>query len=302
MVKTYLRIRSIKFSLAAVLAANFGVAVFPANAQTVSYPDFAGACGGSLTCVGSAGVTASNYLQLTPPTYWQAGAAYSTTPVTLGTNGTFSTTFQFQLSNPGGIDPADGITFILAASPSGLGSSGISLGYGGVSNSVAVEFDTYNNGSVDGNSSNHIAIDINGNVANGTALSDQTLTNVYGIQTCGFDAGAGCLSNGNVWTANISYNGSALNVSVTDPAKGTTFQAISNYALNIPSYLGTNAAYVGFTAGTGAGYEQQNILNWSFASNLTLAAPGPIPGTGLLSFAVLALAGAATRLRGNRSV
>ena len=32
------------------------------------------------------------------------------------------------------------------------------------------------------------------------------------------------------------------------------------------------------------------------------AAPGPIPGTGLLSFAVLALAGAATRLRGYLSI
>jgi hypothetical protein len=64
----------------------------------------------------------------------------------------------------------------LAASASGLGSTGGDLGYGGVNHSVGIELDTFDNGNPDGNSSNHAAIDENGNIINGNALSDQDLT------------------------------------------------------------------------------------------------------------------------------
>jgi hypothetical protein len=55
------------------------------------------------------------------------------------------------------------------------------------------------------------------------------------------------MSNGDLWTANISYNGSNLNVSLLDPAKGLAFNAITNYPINVVSFLGTNSAFVGFT-------------------------------------------------------
>jgi Bacterial lectin len=85
--------------------------------------------------------------------------------------------FQFRFTDPGGIDPADGITFVLAATSTGLGAGGGQIGYGGVPNSVAIEFDTFNTGGGDGNSSNHVGIDTNG------VLTDTSLTNVYGKQT-----------------------------------------------------------------------------------------------------------------------
>ena len=43
--------------------------------------------------------------ELTPASGYQSGAAYSTTPVTLGNNATFSTQFQFRFTNQGGIGP-----------------------------------------------------------------------------------------------------------------------------------------------------------------------------------------------------
>lgn len=226
-------------------------------------------------------------LRVTPAAGGQSGAAYSTSAFTLGANDTFSTQFQFRFTSAGGIDPADGITLVLAASPTGLGVGGGAIGYGGVANSVAVEFDTYNNGSPDGNSSNHVAIDEDGHINDGTSMSDQALTNVYGISTCNFGTSTpntanGCMSNGHLWTVNISYNGSKLTVTLDDPAEGSTFTAISNYSIDIASILGTQNAYVGFTAGTGSGFENHDIVDWSFANTAQITSSVPEPASLLL--------------------
>ncbi|MGH9639292.1 MAG: lectin-like domain-containing protein, partial [Bryobacteraceae bacterium] len=66
-----------------------------------------------------------------------AAGATQFTYNTLGASDTFSTWFQFRFTDSGGIDPADGITFVLAASPTGLGGVGGAIGYQGVANSMA---------------------------------------------------------------------------------------------------------------------------------------------------------------------
>ena len=73
----------------------------------------------------------------------------------------------------------------------------------------ATYFDTFNNGEVGG--SNHVAVDTNG-ALNGTGVSP------YGVSSCGFGFTSGCMSNGDVWTVNIAYNGTNLTVSVQDGA------------------------------------------------------------------------------------
>ena len=232
-----------------------------------NFPGFTSTAG--LTLVGNAATASTSdgtVLRLTPATSWQSSAAYSTTPVTLGNNATFNTQFQFRFTSPGGSDPADGITFVLGTSATGLGGAGVGIGYQGVGgNSVAIEFDTYNNGSGDGNSSNHVAIDTGGNLAN------TNLTNVYGKATCDFSSGnpntaAGCMSNGDLWTVNINYDGSKLTVTLSDPKEGSSFTAISSYPINLASILGQTTAYVGFTSGTGSGWENHDIVSWIFAN------------------------------------
>ena len=277
----------------------------PVSGTQFTYSGFASTSG--LTMVGSAATASTSdgtVLRLTPASGNQSGAAYSTTPITLGNNATFSTQFQFRFSNQGGTEPADGIVFVLGTSTKGLGGLGVGMGYQGVSgNSVGIEFDTYNNtgfglGNDDGNSSNHVSIDTNGNLAN----SD--LTNVYGNQTCIFATGAnsntaaGCMSNGDLWTVNISYNGTNLTVTLTDPAKGSSFTAINNYPINLASLLGQTTAYVGFTSGTGAGWENHDIVNWTFANTTqsgsctySLSPSGASPGAAQTSGTITVTAG-----------
>ena len=255
---------------AALLVVGFSLTATPAQANLlVSYPDFTGACGSlTLTCVGDT-TSPGTVLRVTPAATGKHGAAYSTTAVTLGAGNIFSTTFQFQFTNTGGIAPADGITFVLAANPTGLGGGGGGIGYVGVLNSVAIEFDTFNNGEVGG--SNHVAVDTNGVLSN-TGVSP------YGANGACATVGnttLGCMSNGHVWTVNIGYDGALLDVTVQDA--GNAGQHIINaFPIDIGATLGTSNAFVGFTSGTGAGFANHDILNWRFADTTELAnVPGP---------------------------
>ena len=254
---------------ATLVAAGIASTAGSAQATTITYSTFAGACGTTLTCVGSA--TSPGVLRLTPAASGQTGAAYSTTPITLGASNIFSTIFQFQFTNTGGINPADGITFVLAANPTGLGGAGGGLGYLGVANSVAIEFDTFNNGETGG--SNHVAVDTNG-LLNGTGVSP------YGVDAPCAAVGntvAGCMSNTHVWTVGIGYDGTTLTVTVQDGAMAV--QNIISTPINIAAILGTSNAFVGFTGGTGAGFENQDILNWQFADTTELITTVPEPAT-----------------------
>lgn len=259
------------------------VAAWSAHADVVTFNDFSSTTG--LTLIGNAATATTGdgaVLRVTPAVGNNSGAAYSTSAITLGASDTFSTSFRFRFTDPGGIDPADGITFVLAANPTGLGGLGVGMGYSGVPNSVAIEFDTYNNagyglGDNDGDSSNHVSIDIDGNLANAN------LVNVYGNGSCGFPTGSpaqnnyatpGCMSNGDVWTATVGYDGSKLSLSLQDGSSAPDV-IYTNLPIDIASLLGTDKAYVGFTSGTGAGWENHDILSWQFA-NTTQLAPPPI--------------------------
>jgi len=267
--------------LALVMAAAGVFAVQTQASVIINYPNFSSTAG--LTLVGTA-TTTSNQLELTSGGGGESGAAYSTTAVSLGAGDSFSTTFQFQFTHVGGIDPADGITFVLAQSPTGLGVGGGGIGYQGVGNSVAIEFDTFANGGVD-TDSNHVAIDTNG------VLTDSNLTDPYGVSSCVLPSSylsAGCMANGHVWTVTIGYDGTHLSLTAWDTTgEAAPFTIYTGVPINLASFIGGSTAYVGFTAGTGAGFEQQDILNWQFANTSTLTGT-PEPATLGLVFAGIA--------------
>ncbi|MBK5268445.1 MAG: right-handed parallel beta-helix repeat-containing protein, partial [Acidimicrobiia bacterium] len=96
---------------------------------------------------------------LTPSELYQVGSAFRSEPVRPDRNFTMDFTFSITGSAGGG---ADGLTFVIADSPTSLGDVGGGLGIGNLTDSVAVEFDTWNNGLPDYGdpNENHMGIDL----------------------------------------------------------------------------------------------------------------------------------------------
>ncbi len=232
----------------------------PVCAQTVSFPDFSSATG--LTLSGSAAIVKTDngaVLRLTRAECCSAGSAFTANPVpfVIGAD-TFSTFFQFRLTNPGGLGPADGIVFVLRkpGSPA-LGRTGGFQGYDGIGQSLGVKFDTFRN---DGESNdNHVAIQTGG------AVQDDFSRTPYQVAVCTAPLGvSGCMSNGHLWSVWIDYDGVDLHVALADNSIVRPPDLI-DAPLSLPMLLGyTDAAYAGFTAGTGGGFENHDIVNWRY--------------------------------------
>jgi hypothetical protein len=197
-------------------------------------------------------------LQLTNGGLNEAGSAFYTTPVDIRN---FTTDFAFQLSNA----MADGTTFTIqnsAAGATALGASGGNLGYGtgtkGIGNSVAIKFDIYSN---DGEGDDSTGLYVNG--ASPTVPSiDLTSSGIV-------------LNNGDTIAAHITYNGTTLTMTLTDDVLNTS--ATESWTVNIPTTIGSNTAYVGFTGGTGGLSSSQKIETWTLESTPPAGPPAATP-------------------------
>lgn len=252
------------------------VAGAQAGASTVfSFADFSSTAGLQLN--GSAAST-GGVLRVTPSAGGQAGSVFSTNTVSLASNASFSTYFQFRFSSPFGNDGsgygADGLVFAVQTNSNSAGSAGGGIGYQGIPNSVGIEFDTWNNGGGDGNSSNHVGVDINGNI-NSAALTPVTEAD---------------MNNGQIWNAWIDYNGAShlLEVRLTQSLLRPT-EALLSYTYDIASALGSTSAYVGFTSATGGAGANHDVLNWTMVDNF--APIGAVPEPASLALVGVSLAG-----------
>ena len=213
-----------------------------------------------LTLNGSAriltGPNGGSAILLTPAQASQAGSAFTTNSFVFGPRYLFSTFFQFQMTDPGPAGASDGMAFVIQTqNANALGAGGGELGYTGITPSVAVEFDTWQN-PFDIND-NHVAILTNGEMND---LDPQT---PYGVTNCQPTGAFGCMSNGDTLSGWIDNDGASLHVAVAD--NSTTHPAnLISYPIDIPGLLGQSSAFVGFTAGTGAGWENHLVANWQF--------------------------------------
>jgi hypothetical protein len=217
-----------------------------------------------LTFSGSAkpliGPNGGSVLWLTPAQGGLAGGAFTTNSIVFDSRYRFRTFFQFEMTEPGGIGAADGMTFVLQTeSASALGPGAGDLGYLGIAPSVGVEFDTFYNSGIDVNN-NTVSIVMGGEMSD---LDPQT---PYGVTNCQPSTGVfGCMSNGDLWSVWIDYDGTNLNVAMADNSTTRPANLIS-YPIDSPSLLGQKPAFVGFTAGTGGGWENHLILDWHFTA------------------------------------
>ena len=227
------------YSNSAVASAAYTV---QAGASTINFSSgFAGET--TLTLNGSAALNGS-LLQLTNTGKDEAGSAFFSTLVSV-TN--FTNAFTFQDTSA----KADGLCFVIEASgPTALGGDGGSLGYAGATgalstNSLCVDFDLYNN-------TTYAEISNTGLFTDGASPAN------------GAGSAAGSLSfqSGDVMSVQMSYNGTTLSWTITDATTGASFS--TSAAVNIPSLVGGDEAYVGFTGGTGALTAIQDIISWTY--------------------------------------
>jgi RHS repeat-associated protein len=253
-------------------------------------------------------------LELTPAAYGQAGSAFLKIPVALSGNASFSTFFSFRLSNSGGVYNsesdnhigADGIVFVLQTSTAdAYNNSGGGIGYWGITNSVGVVFDTWwNDGAGNGpldptlaqsqnvlfttnaygygttGDGNHVGVVYDGFQANAATLK-------YGITNTGCNAVSqhimDDLNNSNIWYAWIDYNGAISNLQIrVSETNSRPFLPTLTNTVNLLDFLGQTNVYVGFTAGTGGAFNQQDILSWQINLNYN-----PIGATNQVSVAII---------------
>ena len=261
-------------TLAMGIALAFGVSA-NAFATTISYTDFSSTAGLQLNGNTATAIddSARNVLRVTPSTLGQSGSAFSTSAVTLGANVSFSTKFSFNFNHPlnGG---ADGLVFVVQTVSNTAGGAGGGIGYSGLLKSVGVEFDNWNNGGIDGNSDNHVGIDLNGNV-NSAAIN--TTLPVF------LDTGKDLFS----W---IDYNGATdlLEVRLSD-VNSRPASSLLSYTVDLATILGTPNAFVGFTSGTGAAAANHDVISWEFRDTF---APVDVPPNGVPEPISLMLVGA----------
>ena len=259
--------------------------------QTFSYPNFNSTAGIQLNGVAAAANNGTaNVLRVTPGNANVLGTAFYATPfpVTAG----FTTTFTFQFTGQGGDGGhADGIAFLVQNAPAGNMASGVlggSIGYGdddddsnptaAISNSLAIELDTYDN-PWDPND-NHVAIQSCG-TGNNTQHHNKTCPNSGLNSTLAINSTINTnLTDGAQHTVIITYGppcAGCLNLTVS--LDGAPAMAV---AFDITTLgLGANgSAYVGFTASTGGGFENQDVISWSFSSQtITLPVSTTAPTT-----------------------
>ncbi|MEM7466789.1 MAG: PEP-CTERM sorting domain-containing protein [Pseudomonadota bacterium] len=209
-------------------------------------------------------------------TSFQAGSAFLTDPISLLNEASFSTKFDFQFTEQGGLtqaegNGADGIVFVVQTVSNTAGTSGAGIGYEGLTNSLGIEFDNWNNfGSFGDPNANHVAINTNGVFSPIGPLTGD-------LSALGLD-----LDAGDILTAWIDYDGitDGLEVRVAAGGASRPGAAFLSTIIDLETTLGSSSAFVGFTSATGSAFANHDIRNWTFRDDFNPVVDPP-PTTGI---------------------
>lgn len=230
-------------------------------ADPFRYPDFSSHP--NLTTAGSARYS-GKALRLTEAKTFKAGAVWYAKKAPV--SGGFDTTFEFRFTEQGGLGVgADGLAFVLQNSgPAAVAGKGSAGGWGagdgqrkrekpGIPRAVAVFFDTFRNDEDRDPSDNYIGIFTNGGPRD-MHWPPPRLAYTPDLRVR--------LKDGNVHSARLLYRPPVLSVYLDDP---TTPVLVSSLDVSLVADKEGNA-WVGFTASTGSGYENHDLLSWTFNS------------------------------------
>lgn len=221
---------------------------------------------------GSASSTGNDCFILTPDQGGQAGTVWYENYLSLNYN--FDMTFQVYLGvNDEG---ADGIAFVMQPNSTGSGSSGGGLGYQGISPSIAVEYDTWQN---DDPWYDHIAVQRNGDVNYSGAVAGpvQASATSYNIE------------DGQWHTTRITWDAATKSLSVYfDGNLRVTYT--NDMVAN--TFAGNPLVYWGFTGATGAAMNLQQfcVINLNFEEVPASEVPVSSWALGLGIFLILTVA------------
>ena len=257
---------------------------------TAVYPTFDGAA--IPFQLNGTAVLAQNRVRLTDAGPVQTGTAWWQRQITLLDEGSFSAYFSFEISLPdSAAGGADGMVFAIQPHSAGEGVAGGGMGYGGIRNSMGIEFDTYyntqNNVDPDGN---HIGLNLDGYMASVITAP-----------------APGNLESG-IWYVWVDYDGlsDALEVRMSDVITRPVDTVLTD-TVDLAAQFGPDV-FVGFTAATvrasiagGAFGEAQVLIEESTppqATDSVVAYQGlvhlgasPYSGQGYFKFAVVNPAG-----------
>jgi hypothetical protein len=122
------------------------------------------------------------------------------------------------------------------------------LGFGGITNSAALELNLYSGD----HGGQGISFGTNGNVPD----NDPALGNFLSTEPV-------ALNSGDPIYFQVYYNQDLVSVRLTDTTTTNTFS--TTFAANLPAALGSSIGYVGFTGGTGSDTAIQTISNFLFS-------------------------------------
>lgn len=233
--------------------------LFAQTPPPFNFPDFSST--DSLKML-SAARQAGRALRLTEARNNRIGAVWHTGKQSV--SGGFETEFQFQLTGQGGLgNGADGFAFVLQNSgPDAIGGAGSSGGFAlgdgrwngrgeGIPRSIAVFFDTHRNRGENDPSDNYIAICAHGRVGE-MKWPPPRLAMVKKLNVK--------LKDKRVHYARIVFEPPVMRVYL-DSMKTPVLASTVDLSTVVD---GDGTAYVGFTASTGGGWENHDLLSWRF--------------------------------------
>jgi hypothetical protein len=217
----------------------------------------------SLMFVGTASKI-DDYIKLTDPKIWDGGSIWLKNRFSVKQD--FATTFKFRTrygndnkNEDGSIPGADGIAFVMQNhNYPVLGVKGGSMGYTGITNSMAIEFDLYKN--LWDPNGNHIAVQSMGAEANqpdhntaGSCLgiTDQIITVKQDL----------------LYFAKIEYDWASKTLRVYLDSTGSFISpSLIIQKIDLANYLKLEEGeyvYIGITSGTGESFQEHDIFDWT---------------------------------------